>query len=199
MLLRTLEALGSSPGIGMVVVVAPRRFLARVRKLVAGASLRIPCAVVSGGRKRQTSVLNGLRAFSPAPEVVLIHDAARPLVSRRIIDTALRLSERHPAVIAALPVTDTLKKEGPPGILMETINRSGLWMAQTPQVFSYELLLRAHMFAMKEGHSATDDASLVERIGIGVKAFPGSPRNIKITTRTDLSIAEMWLSSGKTG
>ena len=198
MLLRTLEAITSASGIGKVIVVVSSRFVPRVRGLIAGAGLLDVCRVVSGGRKRQSSVYNGLRAFDPPPDVVLIHDGARPLVSRRIIDGVLRLSERHRAVIAALPVTDTLKKEKRPGMLTQTMSREGLWMAQTPQAFDYQLLLKAHQLARKRKLSSTDDAALVERMRIPVKVFPGSLHNIKITTRADLSDAEMWLKSRKT-
>jgi len=198
MLLRTLEALGSAHGIEMIIVVVPRRFLTRARKLVVEAKPAHPCRVISGGRSRQESVYKGLLAFDAPPEIVLIHDGARPLVSHRIVDGTLRLSERHRAVIAAIPVSDTLKRELLSGMLTETVDRSGLWLAQTPQVFSYDLLLKAHQIARKKKHLTTDDAGLVERMGIPVKLFPGSQRNIKITTKADLAIAEMWLKSGKT-
>jgi 2-C-methyl-D-erythritol 4-phosphate cytidylyltransferase len=198
MLLRALEALTSVHGIEAIVVVAPPRFLTRTRNLVARAKSARRCKVISGGRSRQESVYNGLLAFDIPPEVVLIHDGARPLVSRRIVDGTILLSRKHKAVTAAIPVTDTLKRETRPGVLTGTVNRSGLWLAQTPQVFHYDLLLKAHRIARKKKNRATDDAGLIEEMGIPVKLFPGSQRNIKITTKADLAIAEMWLKSGKT-
>lgn len=198
MLLRTLLAVGSARGIRRIVLVAPERFLSRVQGLVKSAGLSNRCFVVAGGKTRQASVYRGLMALSPPPKRVLIHDGARPLVSNMIINGVLRMARKHKAVIAALPVTDTLKKEIRNGMIGKTIDRAGYWTAQTPQVFDFQLLMKAHRLARGGRRDFTDDAALVERQGVPVRIFPGSPRNIKITTRTDVTIAEMWLKNAKT-
>jgi 2-C-methyl-D-erythritol 4-phosphate cytidylyltransferase len=110
----------------------------------------------------------------------------------------LRAARKDRGVIAALPVTDTLKKETRRGMLGRTVHRTGLWMAQTPQVFRFDLLVKAHQRARRSKRSATDDAALVERMNVAIRIFPGSPGNIKITTRADVRIAEMWISSRNT-
>ena len=193
LLLHALETIRSAPGIGPVVLVAARRHVSRVRGILETAGFGAECKVVPGGRQRQNSVFNGLQAFDDPPKVVLVHDAARPLVTKEMIRALLRLAVKHKAVIAALPVTDTLKKEKRAGFAGRTIPRSGLWLAQTPPGFSYDLLMAAHQTARKAGLAATDDAALVEYIGVPVRIFRGSPRNIKVTTRSDLRLAEMWL------
>ena len=198
MLLRTLLAIGTSRRIRNIVVVAPGGFLSRVRGLVKAAGLSNRCTVVAGGKTRQASVCSGLMAFSPPPGIVLIHDGARPLVSKQVIDGVLKMARKHKGVIAALPVTDTLKKGTRDGVVGKTLDRTGYWTAQTPQVFDFQTLLKAHRKARSRRRTFTDDAALVEQQGISVRIFPGSQRNIKITTRADVAIAEMWLKNAKT-
>jgi len=195
MLLFAVEAIRLASGIGPIIIVVGRQHLARARRLIRGLDLKDGCKVVPGGRRRQDSVYRGLQAFDYPPEVVLVHDAARPLVTTHMINTILRRGLRHKAAIAALPVTDTLKREKKSGFVGSTISRSGLWAAQTPQVFNYDLLVLAHEKARKAGLVATDDAALIERLGINVRILAGSPRNLKVTTRSDLKLAELYLKT----
>jgi 2-C-methyl-D-erythritol 4-phosphate cytidylyltransferase/2-C-methyl-D-erythritol 2,4-cyclodiphosphate synthase len=147
---------------------------------------------VAGGATRQASVRAGLLALrSSGPDQVLIHDASRPLVSRAVIDRVLAALPRHPAVSAALPVGDTLKRTGENGVVAATVERRGLWRAQTPQAFRYGSFLAAHERAWQSGRSDfTDDAALADWAGLEVALVAGSERNLKITTAEDLALAE---------
>jgi 2-C-methyl-D-erythritol 4-phosphate cytidylyltransferase len=134
-------------------------------------------------------VLQGLKALPPGTDIVVVHDAARPLVSQGIIGAVIRAAIRYGAALAAIPVQDTLKREGARSCVDATVERLRLWQAQTPQAFHFELLLEAHARASAEGYRGTDDASLVERLGKPVRLVRGSPRNLKVTTREDLALA----------
>lgn len=144
--------------------------------------------VVEGGAERADSVAKALARVRSDIEFVCIHDAARPCLADEWITTIFEAAEKTEAAIFAIPVAGTLKRVGPKHLIEETVSRSGLWEAQTPQVFRRQLLLEAH--AKRGDFPATDDAQLVERIGHAVTVVPGSPINLKIATRDDLRLAE---------
>jgi 2-C-methyl-D-erythritol 4-phosphate cytidylyltransferase len=137
-------------------------------------------------------VLNGLHAVDDACDYVLVHDAARPLVDAAMIDEALAGAREVGAALCAVPVSDTVKRADPSGKVSSTVTREGLWLAQTPQAFRRDLLLRAHETI---GIDVTDDAALIELLGEPVKLVMGSTRNIKVTLQEDLALAEALLSS----
>jgi len=182
---RAFEAAPSVLGIAAVVpddeVEAARALLAPVTKLAA---------VVPGGTRRQDSVLEGLKQ---APEgfdgVVLVHDAARPLVDVPLIEAVVRAAAETGAALPVLAVVDTVKRVRD-GRVVETLDRDELGAAQTPQGFRFALLVEAYEAAFRERRTVTDEAMAVERIGATVHAVPGSPRNRKITTPEDLAWAE---------
>lgn len=147
--------------------------------------------VVVGGAERADSVLNGLARVRADVDFVAVHDAARPLIVKEWIDQVFRAAERHDAAILATPVTSTLKRVDSSQSIEETVSRSNLWAAQTPQVFRRQLLMDA--YARRGNLQATDEAQLVENIGRTVKIVPSSALNIKITTPEDLRIAEQLL------
>ena len=147
--------------------------------------------MVQGGRERHDSVRSGLDATSA--EIVLIHDAARPLVEPRIIDAVIDGVISHGAAIPGLHVSETVKRVGPDGCVVATVAREDLVLAQTPQGFRRDLLMRAYAEAQRGGYRCTDDASLVERAGGRVLVVEGGARNIKITRPPDLTIAEALL------
>jgi 2-C-methyl-D-erythritol 4-phosphate cytidylyltransferase len=153
---------------------------------------RTICAMPPGGARRRDSVLIGLEALSPAPDYVLIHDGARPFVTSALIERGLAAARQHGAATAAVPVKDTIKRAGPDGLVLETLDRSALWSIQTPQVFAFDLILSAH-HNIDPTWDATDDAALVERAGHPVALFMGAYDNLKITTPDDLLIAEVLL------
>jgi 2-C-methyl-D-erythritol 4-phosphate cytidylyltransferase len=144
---------------------------------------------VDGGAERADSVQAALARVKPAAEYVCIHDAARPCICSEWIDRIFAAAEKHGAAIYAIPVHGTLKRVGGNQQIEETVARDHLWEAQTPQVFRRELLLEA--YAKRGNFAATDDAQLVERLGRPVTIVPGSPINLKITTREDLRLAEL--------
>jgi 2-C-methyl-D-erythritol 4-phosphate cytidylyltransferase/2-C-methyl-D-erythritol 2,4-cyclodiphosphate synthase len=156
----------------------------------AGLPLEMP---VDGGEARQDSVLNGLRAIeSLSPARVLIHDGARPLIGADVVNRVLDALDRAPGAIAALPVSDTLKRATADGRVAETVARAGLWRAQTPQGFRFRDILAAHEKAY--GLKLTDDASVAEHAGLTVELVPGAAENIKVTTQEDLIRAGRWLA-----
>jgi len=144
--------------------------------------------VVAGGKTRQESVLHGLEAL-PQCKMVIVHDAVRPFVTEDMLRSVLNAAAHTGAAMTAIPATDTIKRVSEDGLVLETLDRRGVWMAQTPQAFRWELLLKAHRMAAREGWSATDDASLVERLGAAVRVVEGLAGNIKITTSEDLLLA----------
>ena len=144
-------------------------------------------AAVAGGETRQASVLAGLIAIEPVgPEIVLVHDAARPFASRELVDRALAAVKATGAAVPALPVSDTIKSVDADGIVKETLDRSRLRAIQTPQAFAFEPLLAAHRRAAKAGRNDfPDDASLAEWAGLKVTTFPGDANNLKLTDAND--------------
>jgi 2-C-methyl-D-erythritol 4-phosphate cytidylyltransferase/2-C-methyl-D-erythritol 2,4-cyclodiphosphate synthase len=167
----------------LLPVVAPGQ-AARVLAMLEG----LPCLpAVEGGASRQESVRAGLEALADqAPDAVLVHDAARPILPPGSIPALLAALETHPGAIPAQPVTDTLKA-GEDGTILRTVPRAGLYRAQTPQAFRFAALLEAHRSATEE---ATDDASLLEAAGLPVALLPGSENNLKVTYPEDLARAE---------
>lgn len=149
--------------------------------------------VVEGGSERFDSVAKALARVKPDVDFVAIHDAARPCLADEWIARVFEAAEKTDAAILAIPVLGTLKRVRPDHTIEETVSRAGLWEAQTPQVFRRQLLLEAH--AKRGDFPATDDAELVERIGHAVTVVPGSPVNLKITTREDLRLAEQALKA----
>jgi len=162
------------------------------RDAVKDLSALEPCF---GGSTRQQSVLNGLRSFSEArPDRVLIHDAARPFVDEALIGRVIEALDDHSAAIPATAVRDTLKR-GSDGLINETVDRTGLWGAQTPQGFHYQAIFKAHEAA--QGQELTDDAAVAEAAAIEVALVEGDPDNIKVTEPRDFQMAEALMSMGK--
>lgn len=152
-------------------------------------------APVPGGATRQASVLAGLEALADArPDRVLIHDAARPFVTATVIDRVLDGLDQSAGVIPALPVVDTLKRSGADGTIAETVDRRGLFAAQTPQGFAFDRILDAHRRASSADQEFTDDASIAEWAGLPVVLVTGDPANRKMTTPEDFEMAEMQLA-----
>ncbi len=188
MLLRAVAPFLSHPEIATVVAAVADQEEARAA--LGDVAARV--ILVRGGAERQDSVRRGLQAIGDA-EIVLVHDAARPLVPRPLIDAVLQAARRHGAAIPAIPVKDTVKRVGPDGFIAGTVARDDLRLAQTPQGFRADLLRAAYERAEREGFVATDDSGVVERAGVRVAIVEGSPYNIKITTPADLDLAEALL------
>jgi 2-C-methyl-D-erythritol 4-phosphate cytidylyltransferase len=187
----TLERFQAHAEVGSIVLVLPdeqdmKHYRLRYAKLVE---------IVRGGERRQDSVWQGFRLLAAAaPEVVLVHDGARPLVPAELISRIIAAARGTGAAVPVLPVEDTVK-EVRDGRVARTIDRSLLARSQTPQGFRYDVLSRAMDAPRKDWFYGTDEAALVERIGLPVTAVAGDPRNIKITTPLDIPIAEALLDA----
>lgn len=186
-LLHAVRNLATARDIDLIVVAVPEDAVEESRALLAG--IELPITIVSGGDTRQDSVARALLALPPEVDVVLVHDAARPLVPAEVVDrVAAAVRAGAEAVIPTLGVVDTIKEVDGDGIVRATLDRSRLHAVQTPQGFDRDLLQRAH--ASSDGGDATDDAGLVERMGASVHVVPGHEEAFKITRPLDLVLAE---------
>lgn len=185
-LVHTVRLFSDSPLVDEVVIAA--QDVEATRALVGG----IPKVthVVQGGAERQDSVWAALQVVHSRPRIVCVHDAARPLLPHTVLETVLRAAADSLAQVVAVPMKDTVKTVGPDGFVTATPDRSTLWAVQTPQVFWAETLVAAFRKAQADSFVGTDCASLVERLGVGVRIHPGSHENLKLTTPEDLIIAE---------
>ncbi len=194
MLSYSLVTVRQIDSISEVVITIPKGFENAARAEVAAAGLGVPVKITPGGMERQDSVRIALELTSSESELVIVHDAARPLATSAIFEACLSAAARAGGAIAAVQVSDTLKRIAD-GAISATVARAGLWQAQTPQAFRRDLLVGAHQRAVREGIVATDDADLVERTGARVEVVEASTNNIKITTPSDLSIVEAILAA----
>ncbi|UCD55497.1 MAG: 2-C-methyl-D-erythritol 4-phosphate cytidylyltransferase [Candidatus Omnitrophota bacterium] len=199
LLSHTLKALEASAPIDEIIVVVSRDKLKAGRELIKKYEFNKVRAVISGGKRRFDSVRNALRKVKDA-DLVLIHDGVRPFISQDLIKKLLRAAKRFGAAVSAIPSRQTLKfiKENYRGqtsidnfFIVNTPKRKFLWEAQTPQVFKKQLIVKA--YKKVKGRNATDDSSLVEKLGHRVKIVKGSFRNIKITTPEDLELAKIFV------
>ena len=187
-LLHSIRPFLDHPDVDWIVVALPGEDMAAPPLFLPEGVL-----VVAGGAERTDSVRYALEAVPAAAEIIVIHDAARPLLTRDIIDRALDAAAGGTGAIAAVPVADTLKRVGEDGAIESTLERSGVWRAQTPQAFPAAMIRAAYAAAGTDGIPATDDAALVERCGGRVVVVEGSARNLKVTTPEDLRLAELLL------
>jgi len=188
-LARSVDVFNQCPLVHEIAIVLSEFNIDRGRRLLEKGSWSKVAAVCLGGERRQDSVREGLKRLSGCQWVV-IHDGARPFVSADLIERGLAEAQESGAAVCAVPVTDTIKVVGMDNHVLKTPARESLWMAQTPQVFRFDIIERAHKQAEGE---VTDDATLVERLGYKVKVYLGSYENIKITTLQDLALAEIML------
>lgn len=196
----TLEVLDRIAAVRKIVIpVFPGEEQRCREDIISTINLRKPVEVIAGGERRQDSVRNGLGAVSEDCDLVLVHDGARPLVTRAMMETSITATMTKKATTMAVPVKDTITiVDKQTGTISRTPERGSLYSIQTPQTFSREILLRAHHAAVADGFTGTDDASLVERLGIAVTVLMGSYSNIKITTPEDLLIAEAFMQGRNT-
>lgn len=194
---RSAELFWSHPDVSAVrIVVSPDdedSFRDRYRHVLA--FLDVDAKVVKGGAERFESVANALATIPDGVELVAVHDAVRPLCPPSLIDAVFVAAAEHGAAILAVPVADTLKRVDAGNRIVGTVDRAGVWAAQTPQVFRRDWLVEAYAKRGTLSVSITDDAQLLEACGRTVVAVPGSAGNFKITTREDLVLAEAVLAS----
>ncbi len=190
MLAWSLRALERAETVGSVVIVAGPHTRETIARLVAGEGFAKVAAIVAGGERRQDSVGAGLAALAKGIEIVLIHDGARPLAEADLFDRCVQAAAETGAAIAATPVTDTLKRVEQ-SVITGTVDRAGLWAAQTPQAFRLETLRQA--IAACPGEIVTDEARLCEAAGVAVSIVPASAANLKVTHREDIAVADVLL------
>ncbi|MEO8576356.1 MAG: 2-C-methyl-D-erythritol 4-phosphate cytidylyltransferase [Gemmatimonadales bacterium] len=189
MLLHSLQLFQQRSDVGMVIVVLPHEHVGDPPPwLFQCDTERLLLSV--GGVKRSDSVRNGLEDLPDDAEIVVVHDAARPFPTSKMIEDVVLEARSGNGAAPGLPVVDTLKRVGENGEITDTIDRSGLVRIQTPQAFPRSVIERAHSEAMRDGISATDDAALCERLGMRVVVVPGNERAMKITTEADFMRAE---------
>lgn len=195
-LYHTIRIFDASPRIEAIYVVVPPEDMTFCREQIIdpldpGTDIRL----VAGGAERQDSVANGLTAIGDEVEeesqtIVLIHDGVRPFVTEEQVAASIAGAVSTGACTLGVPVSDTLKRVDPAGLVDATLERSSVWSVQTPQAFRLDLVRRAHTEAHRSGLRATDDASLVEHLGHPVRVIPGSRYNLKITRKEDLAMAQ---------
>jgi 2-C-methyl-D-erythritol 4-phosphate cytidylyltransferase len=186
MLLHSVQTFMARPDVGMVVVVLPQRYAGDPPPWLFQCDVdRLLVSIA--GRTRSESVANGLDDLPDEAEIVLVHDAARPLVDAATIERVVTIVRGGTSAIAALPVVDTLKEVAEDGHVVRTVSRERLWRAQTPQGFPRRIIVDAHRRARDERITATDDAALCERLGIPVMAVRGSERAMKVTDESDFA------------
>jgi 2-C-methyl-D-erythritol 4-phosphate cytidylyltransferase len=203
MLIHTLRRFAASPEVSEIYIALRGNeidgFRARLEK-EAKDILRKKIRLVEGGEHRQHSVANAIASVAASDDdIVLVHDAVRPFVTEEIIRDVIRAAEKYGAAIAALPAVDTVKqveRTSDGALIVATIPRERVVLAQTPQGFRYGVLKKAFDEAAADGFVGTDEASLVERSGHAVAVVMGSARNLKITTPGDMELAEFFLKSG---
>ena len=197
---RTISIFEQSPCIDAIYLVIPEPEIPYCREhVVESGGFRKVVEIVPGGRERQNSVMNGLRAMRPHladDDVVVIHDGVRPLITPQLLQESIAVACSSDGALVAVPAKDTIKTVRD-GIVTGTPDRESLWQAQTPQSFRFGIIYAAHLAAEQDGFIGTDDASLVERRGGVVRIVRGDYKNIKITTPEDLVLAESFLADVK--
>lgn len=188
LLVRTLRVLARVGELNGIIVAAPPADVLTTRRLLQRYGIRRLLAVVAGGKERQESVWLALQALPAGPEWLVVHDAVRPFITPPLVRAVLAEAMGRGAATCGLPVSETLKQVRD-GVVEATVEREGMWLVQTPQAFRRDLLWEAHEKARRDGFLGTDDAALVERLGVPVRMVPGLLENLKITTREDLARA----------
>ncbi|MDH4186687.1 MAG: 2-C-methyl-D-erythritol 4-phosphate cytidylyltransferase [Nitrospira sp.] len=198
LIIQSLRTLQAAVVIDQIILAVPSADIEYCeREIVARHRFTKVTKVVAGGAERQDSVRHALSAVPESAEIVLVHDAVRPFLTRQMIDEVVAAARTHGAAIIALPMRDTVKQVGPDGLIERTVDRAPLWLAQTPQAFRRDWIESAHRNASAAGVRATDDAFLMEWAGHAVAVVEGSGENIKVTRPEDMIIGEAILGARK--
>lgn len=196
-LAHTIKKIEKSKYVDFLLLIVKKSDMCYVEDILEKYKINIDYKIVFGGKERQDSIYNGILNMPDKTDIVLTHDGARPFVSVSKIDEAIEMVEETGACVLANPVKDTIKVSLDGEIVDYTPNRDMLWQVQTPQVFKSDILIKAYEQAYSEGYYGTDDCSLVEKTGVKVKLIYNSYDNIKITTKEDLSIANILVKKVK--
>jgi len=197
-LCHTVMAFNKCSEVDKIVLVVPEKDIQYCREqLLSALCIDTPLKVLAGGKRRQDSVFNGILSIDDRDAIVVIHDGVRPLIRPEMIALCIKKAKISGACILGVPLQDTLKMVDSDSLIQRTIHRERLWTAQTPQAFHYQLIRDAHEAAAKAGVEATDDAALLERMGLPVNILLSTGNNLKITTNDDLLLADAILSQIK--
>jgi 2-C-methyl-D-erythritol 4-phosphate cytidylyltransferase len=198
-LLHTIRKFSNNSRVDEIVVALRKNETGEFLKLAEQEEFKKPLRVVEGGEHRQNSVANALASLDAAPDdIVLVHDAVRPFVNDETINGVVDAVTKYDAAIAGIPAVDTVKqvdRTADGAVVLATVPRERMVMAQTPQGFRFDILKKAFADATADGFLGTDEASLIERSGLPVAVVMGSPKNIKITTPADMELAEFYLKT----
>ena len=191
----SIDAFERTPEITEIILVTREEQKARLEALIASEGWTKVGRVAEGGAERHLSVWNGLQAVNGRASHVAIHDGARPLTTPAVIRQCLELARRTGAACVAAPIPDTVKRASSEGIVVDSVERAGLWAMQTPQIFSTPIILQAYAAIMSAGGSVTDEVSAVQRMGVNIALLRNDEWNFKITIPRDLALAEHVLAS----
>ncbi|MDR1728727.1 MAG: 2-C-methyl-D-erythritol 4-phosphate cytidylyltransferase [Acidobacteriota bacterium] len=194
-LLRTAESCAALEEVAQVVVALPPEHIPQAEAVFSSHPLRVPVACVPGGENRQASVRNGCRRVGPGVDVILVHDAVRPLCPREVMRRVLDAAWEKGAAVPGLPATETIQRVSRSGRVLKTPPREELYAIQTPQAFHAKLLAEALDRAAREGFLGTDESSVVRWAGHPVAVVEGAPENIKITRPLDMRLARLLLQA----
>ncbi len=197
LLLHTLQRLLLAAAPEEIILVVRPGSQAEMEAVIAPLRDQGSIRLVDGGAQRQDSVQAGLKAVSDSSEFVMVHDAARPFVTKELIDVVLAAAKLSDAAVCGAPCSDSLKEVGEDGLVLRTVDRSGLWTVQTPQIFRTKLLRDAYQAALRTGAAFTDDTAVVESMGHPVRIVLYNGINLKVTTPADWSLAEAFLRVGE--
>lgn len=190
-LLRALGPFLDHPAVVGIAVALPEDDVADPPSWLAALSPAV--TLVPGGDTRRDSVAAALEALPGDTEILVVHDGARPLVDGEVVEACVRTAANGVGAVAGCPARDTVKETDDEGRVVATPDRSRLWLAQTPQAFPGDLILRAYREGIRDGVEVTDDAALVERLGVEIRMVRSSPGNLKVTRPEDLAVAETLL------
>ena len=190
---RTLAEFQACADVGEIIVVTGDEQREQIAQWQQTGELSKLVAVIAGGAERHLSVWAGIQACSPETDIVAVHDGARPLISRDQISKCITAAREKQAVACARPMTETIKRADASGRICESLDRAGVWVMETPQVFTKPLLVRAYEAVIREGALVTDEVSAMQHIGVPVFVIENTAPNPKITFPSDLTLAEQFL------
>jgi 2-C-methyl-D-erythritol 4-phosphate cytidylyltransferase len=191
----SIDAFERTAEIGEIVLVTREEQRPRLEALIASEGWTKVVRILEGGPERHLSVWRGLQAVNGQASLVAIHDGARPLTTPAVIRRCLELARKTGAACVAAPVPDTVKRASDAGLVVESVERAGLWAMQTPQIFSTPVILQAYAAVISKGEQVTDEVSAVQRLGVNIALLRNDEWNFKITVPRDLELAEHVLAS----
>lgn len=197
----SIEAFSAFPEVTRIIISCKKEDIGKYEEIVKNKNYTKVFAIIEGGATRQESVSKAFKfAFSDLQtEFVAVHDGARPLVTKEIIQNAISDAKKYGSAVCAVPTTDTMKRASSSEFILDSVDREGLYNIQTPQIFSFEMYAASLALAQRDGFLATDDSSLLENASFKIKLSRGSSENIKITYPEDIIVAQALLENRKAG